>query len=412
LRDTSIINEKVDLFLNKWENSNLPSKELVFEYILIAKDLMFAKVDLIKRTTSLMSQNIKKWALKNSPVYRQDKEYFSKVDLEDKSIWYVDEIKKESQPMATSGSTSGNQFGYLRWDRFLRQIEGENHYDLILEEFEIKNPKVANMFTTSLTKENFVYEIKSENFMQHHGFHFNAKVYVVYKTKTYYENQDKYFNEVIQYFEENPVDVILTCGPMVNSLVHHIKRRGNCKKITNLLSNTCEYMFKEDANYLKENKIISHWCDHMRCWDGGASFFTCKHGIYHLMDNLSFCEEIDGKLISTDYFSFTSPFVKYWNGDLCRIKNEYERCMCGRAFRPFLFLENRPFSIKGKCISEFQEKIKKSGIIGIKQMKCSNSHIEVVCKWELNKKEKETIISIMNGFKIDFTIEENYERRC
>jgi hypothetical protein len=45
-------------------------------------------------------------------------------------------------------------------------------------------------------------------------------------------------------------------------------------------------------------------------------------------------------------------------------------------------------------------------------MKCSNSHIEVVCKWELNKKEKETIISIMNGFKIDFTIEENYERRC
>ena len=91
--------------------------------------------------------------------------------------------------------------------------------------------------------------------------------------------------------------------------------------------------------------------------------------------------------------------------DYCKINNNYNRCLCGRAFRPFLFLQNRPFSIKGKCISEFQEKIKKSGINGIKQMKCGVSKIEVVCKWELNKKEKETIISIMSDFEIGFIVE-------
>lgn len=406
MRNTSSIKEKIICFLNKWENKTLPSKELVFDYIPLAKDLMFSDVDLILRTTNLLSENIKKWALEKSPVYKKEKDYFCKLDLTQKENWYVPDMLSESAAMATSGSTSGEKFEYLRWDRFLPQIEGENHYDAILEEFGIENPKVANMFVTSLTKENLAYEIKSENFMQHHGFHFNAKVYVIYKTKKYYENKNEYFYDLIEYFENNPADVILTCGPIINSLVYHIKRKGGCKKITNLISNTCEYMIKKDIDYLKENKIIDQYCDHMKCWDGGAGFFTCKHGIYHLMDNLSFSEEVEGKLICTDYFSFPSPFVKYWNGDLCRIKNSYVRCKCGRAFRPFLFLENRPFSIKGQCISDFKEKIKQSGISGLKQMKCSTSQIEVVCERDLNKKEKETIISIMKGFKIDFVIED------
>ena len=44
----------------------------------------------------------------------------------------------------------------------------------------------------------------------------------------------------------------------------------------------------------------------MRCWDGGATFLTCKDNNYHVLDNLSYCYEKENKLISTDYFSFSA----------------------------------------------------------------------------------------------------------
>ena len=83
------------------------------------------------------------------------------------------------------------------------------------------------------------------------------------------------------------------------------------------------------------------------CFWSFSILFTCKEKTYHLCDNLSWSEEIDGKLITTDYFSLPSPFIKYWNGDLCKIFDKYRRCECGRLFRNFEFVESRPFSLKG-----------------------------------------------------------------
>jgi hypothetical protein len=151
----------------------------------------------------------------------------------------------------------------------------------------------------------------------------------------------------------------------------------------------------------------------MRCWDGGATFFTCKHQNYHLLDNLCWCDEKNKKLISTDYFSFPSPFVDYWNGDLCRLKNEYQRCDCGRLYRDFEFLENRPFSIKGRNILEIKEKIKQ---YKIKEVRCSmmlgESFLEIVTSRELCEKSKKKIkIDINNilgseNLKIKYLVED------
>lgn len=63
--------------------------------------------------------------------------------------------------------------------------------------------------------------------------------------------------------------------------------------------------------------------------------FVCDHGTLHQADNYSyaFCE--DGKLLRTDYFNVVSPFVNYWNGDVCENRtNGYRRCGCGQLYRP------------------------------------------------------------------------------
>jgi hypothetical protein len=120
---------------------------------------------------------------------------------------------------------------------------------------------------------------------------------------------------------------------------------------------------------------------------------------------LSWSEEIDGKLITTDYFSLPSPFIKYWNGDLCKIFDKYRRCECGRLFRNFEFVESRPFSLKGLSIEKYKKEIIESGISSLKQVKCSVARIEVVTDDDLTLDEKEKIKKILDKFNVKFTVE-------
>jgi hypothetical protein len=193
-------------------------------------------------------------------------------------------------------------------------------------------------------------------------------------------------------------------------LCNYIKKNKLNKKIAKLLSNTNERLLPQNVNFIKENKIFDKVCDHMRCWDGGATFFTCREENYHILDNLSWCEEKNKKLISTDYFSFACPFVNYWNGDYCSIKNKYERCDCGRIFRDFEFLENRPFSIKGKNILEIREKIKE---FNIKEIRCATDSLEIITNYEIKEENKKNIENIINKLligetKISFLVEKFY----
>jgi hypothetical protein len=114
-----------------------------------------------------------------------------------------------------------------------------------------------------------------------------------------------------------------------------------------VLSTTGEKTHQKDLDFCKESGLFDHWCDHMRCWDGGATFYSCQYGTRHLIDGLAWVEEHDTKLVSTDYYSFPSPFVSYWNGDHCKIDSDYQKCACGRYYRPFEMLHTRPFSMNG-----------------------------------------------------------------
>jgi len=400
---------KIDLFLKKWKDHKLPSESLLFEYKDICKNILFKEQEDLINVTSLLKKNIELWARKHSPVYGSSFDYVEKKHLLDKSIWYVKSA--ETSSMATSGSTTGIPFEYLRWEPFLYFLECDNHYDLILDEFLIKRvPNILLFFDTFISSPDF-FEVRndSKNFMDHHGCKRKAKVHYV-NFNRFKENQDYFFKELLEYVRCNEIDVFFTSSPRINSLCHYVKKYNFKGKIAKLLSNTNEKLLSQDLKFIQENELFDDICDHMRCWDGGATFFTCKEKNYHLMDNISWSEEKSSKLITTDYFSLGSPFVNYWNGDYCKIGNKYERCDCGRLYRDFEFLESRPFSIKGKNTIEIKEILKK---FNINQVRCSPESLEIVTRYEVPKIDRENIDKSINdllgtndqSLKISYIIE-------
>lgn len=389
--------QKVKNFIKKWENNEVGCIDVLFDYKKICKNLLYEEEEYVLNTIKILKKNIQNWSQKNCSVYKfLKKEFVEKKDLLEKEKWYIENIN--SQKMATNGSTTGESFSYLRWDDFLFFIECENHYNLILEEFNIKNEfKILFFLDIGLQfKKDKPIKIKknTKNFMEKHGTIGNPEIYYV-NFKLYKERKELIFNDLINYLnKEKPFDLVLTSGPNVNSLCNYLKKNNIKIKIGNLLSNTNEKLLEESILYIKENNVFDNICDHMRCWDGGATFFTCKYENYHLLDNLTWCEEKEEKLMSTDYFSLPSPFVNYWNGDYCRIKNEYNRCECGRLYRDFEFLENRPFLIKGKNVLEIKNAL--NPFKSIKEVRCSKTNLEIVTNSNITLEDQKTIKEIVN----------------
>jgi hypothetical protein len=394
--------QRIIEFIKKWENK-LPNHEIIYDYKNFCKNLLYEDEEIVFKITNILKNNISLWAKQNSPVYFNHQGIIQKEDLLNKEQWYTELFAPQSKPMATNGSTTGFAFSYLRWDPFLYFIEGENHYDLILDEFNIQDNFNLLYFIPNDLQSNKFIEIRenSGNFMEHHGTKRKATTHIVNIQKSK-KNEEEFFIYLFEYLKQNKIDVILTTGPNIYDFCNYIRKFKIKHKICNLLSNTNEFLLSSDVAFLTENKFVDNVCDHMRCWDGGASFFTCKEKNYHLMDNLSWCEEVDTKLISTDYFSFPSPFVNYWNGDYCKIDNKYQRCDCGRLYRDFEFLENRPFSLKGMCLKDIKDKIKEMDIQGITQARCSVDSIDIISNKELSEQEKLMIRNITNKFKFNF----------
>lgn len=394
-------------FINKWKSQEFPSKEILYDYKPFCKNLLFNSEEIVLETIDLLKKNICLFANQNSAVYKSQSNYTSKENLNKKELWYVENLKKESKQMSTSGSTTGKPFSYLSWKPFFEFIEGENHYDMILDEFQIKkNINVLCFFKNRFDKHNkYIFATKkTDNFLHRHGLSRNSTVHHV-NFELYEYNKDGFFAYLFKYIQRNPIDVFFAAGPEINSLCHFIRKYNFKGKVANLLSNSNEMLLQTDVDFLFDGKYVNDICDHMRCWDGGATFFTCKYKNYHLCDNLSWSEEVDGKLVTTDYFSLPSPFVKYWNGDLCKIDDTYQRCECGRLYRDFTFVESRPFSLKGLSIEKYREQIKHSGIPNIKQVKCSVNHIEIVSSDHLSLDEKTKIKNILDKFDVKFSVE-------
>jgi hypothetical protein len=419
-----LMNNKYEEFL---ECQNKSIFEIISKYFDTSNEVMFgrqfskyvghvcdqeaikADSDFIEKIIKLLLDNIQNWAKEKSPIYLWPKEIITKNDLEDKQNWYVGEIS-DFMVTGTSGSTTGHPFEYLRYNPVFDKIEWENHYDMVLDEFEVPDrPNILFFLPHSYDTDGDKFIACSggrspSNFVNH-GSKRDPIVHHV-NFELYKQRQEDFYAHLLDYVKEHQIDVFYTSPPQVNSLCSYIRKFGKTDRVGYLLSVTGERLLPEDAAFLLDGGYFDHICDHMRCWDGGATFFTCKHRNYHLMDNLAWCEEgPNHELICTDYFNLASPFVRYWNGDYCRIAKEYQRCECGRLYRDFEFLESRPFSLKGTNMREIQEKIRALGIPGIKQVRCSVHDLSVVSTRELADGEKDMIRSVSDKFQFRFICE-------
>lgn len=70
--------------------------------------------------------------------------------------------------------------------------------------------------------------------------------------------------------------------------------------------------------------------DEMRCWDGGATFYTCRHGNRHWVDLLATTWTDGEKLYSSDLFNLAQPFLDYHNGDHV-VRRHGGVCRCGQV---------------------------------------------------------------------------------
>lgn len=394
---------------NFFEQSNENVNEIPNMSLKLIEDekILFKQEHELKRHINFLLKNIKKWTRINCPIYK-NKDIVCKEDLQDRGKWYVK--INNSRHAHTNGTSSGIPFEYMRWDAIFHKIEWDNHYDMVLDEFDVSDrPHILYFLPHSYEKEDGKFIAcsgrKSELNFVNHGSKRNPIIHHV-NFELYRQRQEEFYEFLLDYVKERQIDVFYTSPPQVNSLCSYIRKFGRTDRLGYLLSVTGDRFLPEDASFLLDGGYFDHICDHMRCWDGGATFFTCKYRNYHLMDNLAWCEEgPNHELICTDYFNLASPFVRYWNGDYCRIAKEYQRCECGRLYRDFEFLESRPFSLKGTNMKEIQEKIRSLGIKGIKQVRCSIQDLSVVSTRNLTDEEKERIQSVSDKFQFKFFCE-------
>jgi hypothetical protein len=386
------------------------SEALIDEHIDAADSMLFQDEKDLKRHISKLSTNIRLWAIENSKVYRDlygpDK-VFTKDDFLTKEDWYVDKLSERSVVSSTGGSTTGDPFFYSVYKKYVPFLMNEQHWTLILKEYELDKNHIKICVLHYFKDTPLVFE--GDNFLEsnhrvsnqslyNHGSKNCSIDYVNFKNYNFFDWYDKLFD----YFNSNDIDVIISTGPIINELCNQIRKRKHSKKLCYLLSHSNEFPLQSDFRFLRENRLVDHHCDHMRCWDGGACFFTCKFGTYHLLDNITQHRSVNKKLVTTDYFSLAAPFVNYWNGDICEIGEEYKRCKCGRLYRPFRMLQNRPFDIKGPIkLTAIKEKINKLNFKkDLVQVQFEGLNVSISTKRHLNREEKIKLKNILNDYEI------------
>lgn len=318
------------------------------QYAPLAHTLNYYKPEFIKQISDYCRTEIGK--LHPHEYQFIDKRYLS-------GLVYETDLKSFSN---LSSGTSGVKFRYNIWQDTYRILESDNHYKLVAEEHYIKEPKILFCHRETIAadrpNEELVDVYRTDNPVLSHGFGRAAEVHHYYATQLYISDYVEYYKRLIQYSIDNDIDIILASGGIIASIAYVSNIINITNKICKLISNTNSAVNYAKLEYLKSNKLIGQWCDHMRCWDGGATFITCRYGTKHLLDGLSWCYSVNGKLISDDYFSVTYPFHKYWNGDFAEIDDDYQLCQCGRYYRPFTF--NRP---RGRAI-QYCDKAKLNSI--------------------------------------------------
>jgi hypothetical protein len=377
LQDMNILNGKMsDTGVTNAKEIDL----LVQSYLGFQGTLMKTNPETIKSAQKVLGRMMIIYAYYNSPVYQDIidasalkspdcldlvKGAFSvaKSDLLDKERWYTPDFA--STESSTSGTT-GAPFKYKVWNDAFLPIEKEFHYKAVLDEFGIgEGAKVLHMVTgfnaakyndydagaakikvaTGENIPNFVARLHCSHGVEGADMH-----HIQFEESAFFNIKD-FCKFVVDYIQKNEIDVLLASGGLFEILCTHLitDETNTFPHLVKLMSNTGDRVNVETLQFMAEAGVTDDWCDHMRCWDGGATFMTCKNHVYHLMDDLALVYNDDqGKLMSIDFFAYPSPFINYWNGDYCEVEAEYKLCDCGRWHRPFKFLNRRPRSNRTK----------------------------------------------------------------
>ena len=387
------------------------SETFLDEHIDIADSILFQTEKALKKHISSLRANITLWAIENSKVYKnlyRPDRVFTKDDFLIKENWYVDKLSQNSVVSSTGGSTTGDPFFYSVYKKYVPFLMNEQHWSLILKEYNLEKNHIKICVLYYFKDTSLVFE-NNNNFLEsnhsvskqslyNHGSKNCSIDYINFNNYNLFYWYDKLFD----YLNSTKIDVIISTGPIINELCNQIRKRNYRGKLCHFLSHSNEFPLQEDFKFLREKRLIDHHCDHMRCWDGGACFFTCKFRTYHLLDNITQHKSINKKLVTTDYFSLSAPFVNYWNGDICEIGEEYSRCECGRLYRPFKMLQNRPFNIKGPTkLTAIKEKINKLYFKkDLVQIQFKELNVSVSTKRQLSAEEEFELKNILSDYKI------------
>lgn len=402
---------KYDILINHEFDSHF---DLIDFYLKnISNELLYQNPETILQVSKKLKSNIINYSSKYCPIYSEfslDKIY-TRSSFTNEKLWLSKFIASENIiRQKTNGSSTGNSFKFFNNNRYFDKVQNIFEFDLIRSEYNLLNKKIKLLLLINwpFSPDGFDgFSTCIDNHQPGNKFNnFNAKNYTTHFVNFEgYEDYDVWYNKLLDLLSKHTFDIVLSSGPIINLLTKYIKQNSFRHKFAKLLSHTTEFPRHDDFNFLKKHGNIDDFCDHMRCWDGGATFFTCKHGTYHLNDAASWCEQGENKeLISTDYFNTATPFLNYFNGDLCEINNDYEKCACGRYYRPFKLLQSRPFLAKnGKIIKVARENFKKLNFKNkINQVEFLNFQVSVHCNTILNTKEKSLVKDILKQFNVVF----------
>ncbi len=382
--------------------------EYLISYSKLCNQVLYLDIPTIIDITDHLTESTIQHSLQCAK-YLEHTGIISKSDLDSFSGWTVPGYK--SFDNRTGGSTTNIPFTYKIWSDTYQTIENNSHYGLICDEFAIRsNPIILYLMfdrTVNFASTEFVKIHNTNGVIMSHGRGAAATVHEICANREYHSNYYEFYEKVINYSAQIGAEIILAPSHVVAALAWNVKRLGINTRLCKLLSQTGNKVDIADLEYLRTAGAIDNWCDHMRCWDGGATFFTCRYNTYHLCDNLAWTDSINSKLISYDYFSRPTPFVNYWNGDYASIGESYQYCKCGRAYREFKIGRTRNFAVNMINDAGLRDKLESvQGFVdNIKRVEFFDDLARIFCRRRLDQEEQQELKLMFNQFKVSYIIE-------
>lgn len=391
-----------------WQQRNhYPFQDYLVRHLDHVQALQYCSGHEINQVCGYLSELIADFAATNCPVYRGHSGPIDRNRL-DGGGWFVED--QPYQPAWTNGSTTGERFHYRRWSKSYYKIERDNHYLAIINEFMGARP--SNVLYLMMDQgggpatDEFAQVYQTNNVMLAHGLGRTAQVHQIFKNRLYYRDHFEFFRQVIDYCVLHEIEVILASPSVVSALAWHGERLRP-GRICALLSATGDKVNYGELDRLKNLGLIEQWCDHMRCWDGGITFFTCRYGTRHLLDGLAWSWSDHGRLISNDFYSLASPFVGYYNGDSGTVCEEFKHCPCGRSYRKFDITRTRAIALTGLSNRAMVRGLVESGVDtgSIRRMEPARNFLRIVTIRPFTSTERQGIRELWPHLEVNFVVE-------